>query len=74
MKTRLLSRHDVATIVRKLGRDKVMDDLIHSMTDTFLRYDSRVVDVRKRDGFNYDRRRGGGAAMISPELAGGLLE
>ena len=74
MKTRLLSRHDVAMIVRTLGRDQVMDDLIQSMTDTFLRYDSRVVEVRKRDGFNYDRRRGGGAAQLSPELAGGLLE
>ncbi|CAN5561009.1 ornithine cyclodeaminase [soil metagenome] len=74
MKTRLLSRHDVATIARELGRDALMDALIEAMTDAFIRYDSRMIEVRKRDGFNYDRRRGAGAPAISPDLAGGLLE
>jgi ornithine cyclodeaminase/alanine dehydrogenase-like protein (mu-crystallin family) len=74
MKTRLLSRRDVATIARELGRDALMDGMIAALTDTFARYDSRVVEVRKRDGFNYDRRRGGGAVAIPAELAGGLLE
>jgi ornithine cyclodeaminase/alanine dehydrogenase-like protein (mu-crystallin family) len=48
-----------------------MDAMISSLTDAFLRYDSRVTEVRKRDGFNYERAP---HAAISPELAGGLLE
>jgi ornithine cyclodeaminase/alanine dehydrogenase-like protein (mu-crystallin family) len=74
--TRLLSRQDIATIAHEIGRDAIMDALIAALTDSFARYDSRIVEVRKRDGFNYDRRRGGGGGTppISPELAGGLLE
>ncbi len=68
MKTRLLSRADVVEIVRAVGRDALMDAMIASLTDAFLRYDARAVEVRKRDGFNYDR------APRSPEVAGGLLE
>src|SRR4051812_12211742 len=71
MKTRLLSRSDVVEIVRKVGRDALMDAMISSLTDAFLRYDSRAVEVRKRDGFNYDRSP---RTLISPEVAGGLLE
>ncbi|MDB4955279.1 MAG: ornithine cyclodeaminase [Myxococcales bacterium] len=74
MKTRLLSRHDIATILHQVGRDVLMDALIAALTGAFTSYDSRIVEVRKRDGFNYDRRRGGGGAAISQELAGGLLE
>jgi ornithine cyclodeaminase/alanine dehydrogenase-like protein (mu-crystallin family) len=72
--TRLLSREDIATIAQTIGRDAIMDALIAALTDTLARYDSRMVEVRKRDGFNYDRRRGAGTSTISPELAGGLLE
>jgi ornithine cyclodeaminase/alanine dehydrogenase-like protein (mu-crystallin family) len=72
--TRLLSRQDIATIAHEIGRDAIMDALIAALTDTFARYDSRIIEVRKRDGFNYDRRRGNGSTPISPELAGGLLE
>ena len=71
MKTRLLSRSDVVEIVRKVGHDALMDAMISSLTDVFLRYDSRAVEVRKRDGFNYDRC---SRTLISPEVAGGLLE
>jgi len=71
MKTRLLSRSDVVEIVRKVGRDALMDAMIGSLTDAFLRYDSRAVEVRKRDGFNYDRSP---RTVISPDMAGGLLE
>ena len=71
MKTRLLSHSDVVEIVRKVGRDALMDAMISSLTAAFLRYDSQAVEVRKRDGFNYDRSP---QHPISPEMAGGLLE
>jgi len=71
MKTRLLSRSDVVEIVQKVGRDALMDAMIAALTDAFVRYDPRAVEVRRRDGFNYDRAPG---TPISPEVAGGLLE
>src|SRR5262245_37988436 len=71
MKTRLLSRSDVVETVRRVGRDALMAAMIASLTDALLRYDSRAVEVRRRDGFNYDRAP---RNLLSPEVAGGLLE
>jgi L-lysine cyclodeaminase len=75
VKTLVIARSDVAKIVADVGRDALMDELIHGLTDALRAYDSRVTEVRKRDGFNYDRRRGGGTVRGAPQdLTGSLLE
>ncbi len=75
MNTLVVARSDIARIVTEVGRDGLMDELITALTEALRNYDSRITEVRKRDGFNYDRRRGSGIARGAPqELTGGLLE
>jgi ornithine cyclodeaminase/alanine dehydrogenase-like protein (mu-crystallin family) len=74
MPTRILDREDVAWLLHKVGRHEIMDEVIAALHASLRDYDSRVIEVRKRDGFNYDRRRGARFGAHSVEETGGLLE
>ncbi|MEX1287292.1 MAG: ornithine cyclodeaminase family protein, partial [Acidimicrobiia bacterium] len=55
MKTRILDRHHVGRIVREVGRDGLMDEMVAALTEAILQLDERKTVVRARDGFQYSR-------------------
>nr|AWI62625.1 lysine cyclodeaminase [Cystobacter sp.] len=53
METLLISAADLAQIVRHVGVDRLMHQLIERLMQSLLHYDPRSIEVRKRDGFAY---------------------
>jgi len=54
MKTLLLSRPDVAELVRRAGLDHLMDQVIDGIASACRDYDANEYDVPVRNGFSYD--------------------
>ena len=53
MKTRIIAKADIATIVREVGLDALMDQMIDCITKAIESYDDRDTHVKQRDGFQY---------------------
>ncbi len=53
MKTLLLSSRDLEEIVRRVGRDRMIDELVVRLTDAFAKFDRRRSQIPVRSGFHY---------------------
>lgn len=53
MRTMIVGRDDVATIVEAVGLDPLMDEMIERYTDAITSFDDTRTHVRTRDGFHY---------------------
>lgn len=54
MNTLLLSHQDLQEIVRRVGIDKLMDDLIDRLTSALVLFDEDKTEIPVRTGFHYD--------------------
>jgi len=59
LKTLILSASDIEEIVRSVGIDDIMDDLIEAMTTAFESYDKDKTIIPVRSGFNYEQPKRG---------------
>ncbi len=55
MKTMILGAADLATLVERVGRDELMDQMIAALRSRFAEHDAESVDARARAGFRYDK-------------------
>jgi ornithine cyclodeaminase/alanine dehydrogenase-like protein (mu-crystallin family) len=53
--TRLLGADDLSQLVRRVGRDELMDLMIDRLRSRFAQHDPAEVQARDRDGFRYDK-------------------
>ena len=53
MKTRIVARHHIERIVKEVGLDALMDEMIDRITAAIEEYDGNRTLVRPRDGFHY---------------------
>lgn len=53
--TLLLGADDLVALLRRVGRDELMDLLIARLRDRFREHDPASVQARDRDGFRYDK-------------------
>lgn len=55
MMTTILTREDIARIAARVGRDLLMDRVIEALREALVGFDTTKSEVRKRDGFAYER-------------------
>lgn len=55
MKTLIVAAPDVSKIIDDVGLDRLMDDLIESLTSKLRDLDTSLVEAPPRSGFHYDR-------------------
>ncbi len=55
MKTKILGAEDMATLLRTVGPDRLMDLTLDALRRRFAEHDDDTVEVRTRDGFRYDK-------------------
>ncbi len=55
MKTKIIDAAAIRQLVRKVGRDRLMDEMIDRLTASFRNFDSAKTDVPARDGFKYSQ-------------------
>ena len=55
METRIIARDHVAGIIRQVGVDALMDEMIERLTAATIAFDDTKTMVRPRDGFHYDK-------------------
>jgi len=55
MKSLILAVDDIRTIVKKVGRNALMDELISRMTTAFDNYSPERIKIPMRDGFQYTK-------------------
>lgn len=53
--TQLLTAEDIAALVRLLGRDQLMDEMIDALRRVFESHRPDEFDARTRDGFRYEK-------------------
>jgi ornithine cyclodeaminase/alanine dehydrogenase-like protein (mu-crystallin family) len=53
--TTILAAHDLAELLRRVGRDELMDLMIDRVRQRFAEHDPVDVEFRDRDGFRYDK-------------------
>lgn len=55
MRTLLLRAEDLSTLLRSVGRDALMDQMIDALRGRFRDHDPDLQQARARDGFRYDK-------------------
>ncbi len=53
--TRVVTCEDLAQVVRKVGTQKLMEEMIGALEHSLQRFDEAATDIRLRDGFTYER-------------------
>lgn len=53
LETTIIARDDIATIIDRVGLDRLMDDMIERLRSAIVSFDETATRVRTRDGFHY---------------------
>ena len=53
LETTVIARDDIATIINRVGLDRLMDEMIDRLRSAIISFDETTTRVRTRDGFHY---------------------